>query len=362
MKSKKNISTIFVFIFLFSASFCEVTGQGVDNAKPVDKNSAAIERKSEQSEIVKNENIATQKNNDLTVGSNTNKTANNDRYRIGYQDTVEVNVIRHPELSQSVQVSPEGEIFLPRINSPIAAVCKTEGELKNEITQLYKKNLLRDPFVTVRVVNQMSQSFGVVGAVHKPGTFYLSRPVRLFELLTLAGGEDVEFAGGKIQLARLGNVTGCKETNESVNENENPVFISYKLKDVREGRQNPWMQPGDIISVLKSEEAYVIGNVLKPATVQLDEPKTLTQALAIAGGIDGTANTEKVVIQRQASENSPKMDLVFDLKDIKNKKIPDPQLQANDIIAVGNDKVKSIGKGLVKAISGGVGNLFYRIP
>jgi polysaccharide export outer membrane protein len=361
MKPVKIISALFIFVILLNVSVCEIFGQGTDRAKPIVNTPSTAERKIEKAEVVKVENSGVQKNNDLSNSINPNKDLNSERYRIGYQDTIEVNVFRHPELSQTVAVNLDGTINLPRIETPVIAVCKTQEELKNSITTLYK-NYLRNPFVNVRVSDQRSQSFGVVGAVHKPGTFYLSRPVRLFELLSLAGGQDVEFAGGKIQLARLGNVTGCQENTENRNDKTTPVFISYRLKDVTEGKENPWMQPGDIISVLKSEEAYVVGNVFKPAKVQLDEPKTLTQAIAIAGGLDGTANTQKVIIQRQATGDSPKMDLVFNLKDITDKKTPDPLLQANDIVAVGNDKFKSIGKGLVKALSGGVGNLFYRIP
>ncbi len=55
----------------------------------------------------------------------------------------------------------------------------------------------------MRVSEQKSQSLAVLGAVEKPGNFYLNRKVRLLELLSLAGGHDVEFAGGKIQVARI---------------------------------------------------------------------------------------------------------------------------------------------------------------
>jgi polysaccharide export outer membrane protein len=361
MKPVKIISALFVVVLLLNFSVSKIFGQNTENSKSIEKGEATTEKKITQAEIIKSENSESQKIGNTANASNPNNDTSNERYRIGYQDTVEVNVFRHPELSQTAQVNPDGTIYLPRIDQPIMAVCKTERELKDNIITLYK-NYLRNPFVNVRVINQMSQSFGVVGAVHKPGTFYLNRPVRLYELLTLAGGPDVEFAGGKIQHARLGNLTGCKENPEGMDTKENPVFISYRLKDVTEGKENPWMQPGDIISVLKSEEAYVVGNVFKPAKVPLDEPKTLTQAIAFAGGLDATAKTSKVVIQRQANGNSPKVDLVFNLKDIEDKKIPDPQLQANDIVAVGNDKIKSIGNGLLKAITGGLGNVFYRFP
>ena len=200
----------------------------------------------------------------------------------------------------------------------------------------------------------------VIGAIKKPGSYYLTRKVRLLELLSLAGGQDVEFAGGKIMLARMGSETSCQATRENQDENEG-IFESFRIKDVLEGKQNPWMQPGDIISVLKSEEAYVVGNVFKPAKVPLDEPKTLTQAIAFAGGKDSTAS-DKVVIRRQATGSSTPTDLVFSVNDINSKKIPDPQLQANDIVDVGTDKIKTVRNGLLKALTGGVGGLFYRIP
>ena len=50
-----------------------------------------------------------------------------DRYRIGYQDTLEVQVFRHPDLNQRVSVNPNGSINLFRLDEPIVAVCKKIG-------------------------------------------------------------------------------------------------------------------------------------------------------------------------------------------------------------------------------------------
>ena len=350
MKPAKTFSVLFVIIFLFNVSVSEIFGQGTQNSRPLEKIDLNSEKKIIQPELGKSENF-----------QNQNKETNTERYRIGYQDTIEVVVLKHPELSQMVAINPDGTINLPRIDFPIVAVCKTEGELKENITALYKKNYLRNPFVNVRVSDQRSQAFGVMGAVQKPGNFYLNRKVRLLELLSLAGGHDVEFAGGKIQVARIGNVAGCIEDSTTQNETKD-IFVSYSLKDVLEGKQNPWMEPGDIISVLKSEEAYVIGDVFKPAKVPVNEPTTLTQAIAFAGGHNSTAKTNQVVIQRQAVGNLPPTDLVFNLKDIRDKKIPDPLLQANDIVDVGTDKFKSIRKNLLKTITNGLPSIFTRVP
>ncbi len=289
------------------------------------------------------------------------KNKSNEKYRIGFQDTVEIQVFRHPELSQTVGINTDGTILMPRIDQPIVAVCKTERELGQTIESLYK-TYLRTPFVNVRAVDQKSQTFAVIGAVEKPGSFYLNRRIRLLELLAFAGGPDVEKAGSKIQIARVGNLSACEEDVDSRDEDGDVQFLGFKLNEVMDGKQNPWMQPGDIVSVLEADEAYVVGNVFKPAKVSLKEPKTLTQAIAIAGGLDATAKTDKVFIQRQELGNPNKTELVFNLKDIRDKKIPDPQLQANDIVEISNDKVKSVRNSLLKAITGGLPNVFLRVP
>lgn len=282
-----------------------------------------------------------------------------DKYRIGFQDTIEVQVFRHPELSQVVNINSDGTIRMPRVKDPIIAACKTEGELENTITAHYK-SYLKDPFVRVKAVDQRSQSFGVMGAVEKPGTFYLNRKVRLLELLSLAGGPDVEFSGTKIQVARTGSVLGCAAAPESADETDDFQFTGYRLNDVLAGKENPWMEPGDIVSVLPAEEAYVVGNVVKPTKVVMKEPMSLTQALAAAGGINSTAKTDKIIIQRQ-EVNGNKVSLSFNLKDIIARKIPDPQLQGNDIVQVDADQTKNIIKGVKDVFLKGLPSVFYRV-
>ncbi|MCY7374959.1 MAG: SLBB domain-containing protein [Pyrinomonadaceae bacterium] len=280
----------------------------------------------------------------------------NEKYRIGYQDTLEVRVFRHDDLSQVVNVSPDGTILMPRIDRPISVVCKTERELAETIGTLYKF-YLRNPFVSVRAVEQRSQPFAVIGAVEKPGSFYLNRRIRLLELLAFAGGPKVEKAGAKIQVARVGNVSGCAEKDGSASEDDEVVFLAYKVSDVVTGKDNPWMQPGDIVSILEAEEAYVVGNVIKPAKISLKEPVTLTQAIAIGGGLAPEAKTSKVTIQRQDANSALKTETVYDLKDIRDQKIADPVLQANDIVNVPKDSLKSARNGLIKIFTGGLPTL-----
>jgi polysaccharide export outer membrane protein len=122
------------------------------------------------------------------------------------------------------------------------------------------------------------------------------------------------------------------------------------------------MEPGDIVSISVADEAYVVGNVVEPKKVSLRETVTLTKAIAMAGGLAKEAKTSRVRIQRQGKEGDLQTETFYDLKDIQSKKVPDPILQANDIVDVPNDSIKSIRNGILKAITGGIPNVFYKFP
>jgi len=362
MKAVKILTALCFVIFLNSFSLTSISGQ--EKVIGTDKKTGIPDRnKKDETDTGQNDKKVLPENETTVSPENqwSLKNKTNEKYRIGFQDTLEIQVFRHPELSQVVNVSSDGTILMPRIDNPIVAVCKTERELGTFIGTLYK-NYLKNPTVTTKIVEQRSQPFAVIGAVEKPGNFFLNRKTHLLELLALAGGQDVEKAGANIRITRIGNLGGCSEEGVIVDETKAVEFITFKLNDVLEGKQNPWMQPGDIVSVLEAEEAYVIGQVIEPTKILLKQPITLIQAIAKAKGLDKNAKTDKVIIQRQEANGGVKTELVFSLKDIRDKKIPDPFLQANDIVHVSTDKTKAITNGLISAIGGGIPLIFNRIP
>jgi polysaccharide export outer membrane protein len=306
--------------------------------------------------------------NDKPVADNTSvsvitddKTLN-ERYRIGYQDTLQITVFRHPELSRPVSVNPNGTIYLPRIDQPIVAVCKTEQELANEITAAYKKDYLKDPFVDVRAVEQKSQAFGVIGAVEKPGYFFISKKIHLLEMLAFAGGPNKE-AGTRLLVARTGSSSFCKNDIPVADEQEKEIqLFDFKIRDIQEAKVNFWMQPGDIVSVLEADYVYVVGNVNKPGRIALKDPISLTQAIATAEGFKPASKKDLVRVLRQKTGTNEREELVFNLKDIEKLKTPDPILQVNDIVAVSEDRTKSIINGIVNSLTNGFGNLPLILP
>jgi polysaccharide biosynthesis/export protein len=284
----------------------------------------------------------------------------NEQYRIGFQDTLEVQVFRHPDLNQRVSVRANGTISLFRLEEPIVAVCKTERELAKEIAAAYKKDYLRNPEVNVVVADQKSQSYAVIGAVQKPGNYFINRPVRLLELLAFAGGQT-EDAGSRILVARTGSTSSCSAFRD-INADADIPLLDFKLKDVLELKENLVLRPGDIVSVMVADIVYVYGNVNKQGQVEMKEPLTLTQAIASAEGLKPASDKDSVRVMRQKPGSLEREELVYSLKDINQRKIQDPYLEPNDVVAVGEDRVKSIMNNIGRSLTNGLPSIFYRVP
>lgn len=292
----------------------------------------------------------------LVAGLNTK----DDRYRIGFQDVLDIQVFRHSDLNQRIAVSPNGTIILFRLDRPLIAVCKTERELAGEIAEAYKAKFIRDPQVNVVVSEQKSQSVAVIGSIEKPGNYFINRRFHLLEMLAMAGGPNKE-AGTRLLVARTGSTSNCRDKINETDDSQVEV-LGFKIRDVQEGKQTLWMQPGDVISVLKADIIYVYGNVNKQGTIEVREPITLTQAIVSAEGLKPAAKKGNIRVFRQKPGTSEREELNFDLNQIDKGKVKDPFLEPNDIVAVSEDRMKSILQGLADSIKSSVPSVVYRLP
>lgn len=285
-----------------------------------------------------------------------------ERYRIGYQDTLEIQVYRHPELTRRSTVNPDGTINLFRLDKPILAVCKTETELAGDIAKAYEKDYLRNPEVSVTAVEQRSQAVHVIGAVKSPGSFYIRKRVQLLELLANAGGPDVEKAGSQIAVFRPGSTSNCKMNGSETSSTDDVQLMYFRLREVQEGKSTLWMQPGDVVSVMDADQIYVYGNVNKQGIVRMREPITLTQAIASAEGLKPATEMDNIRVIRQKPGSSERTETVYNFKEIAKGRSPDPFLEPNDIVAVSQDKAQSILNSIGRSLTNGIPSIFYRIP
>jgi len=286
--------------------------------------------------------------------------ANDTRYRIGPGDVLDIRVARAPELSrESVRVDQGGMIRMPMLSNDIPAACLTEGELAENVAKLYRK-YKNDPHVDVFVKEFQSQPVAVIGSVKSAAQFKLQRRVRLLELLSFAGG-PTDSAGQTVQIVHAGGSPLCEKNNSD--DNDSGAFVSYKLAETLRGTPdaNPFVQPGDIVSVPVADQVYVIGNVLRPAAIPLKEPLTVSRAIAIAGGTGPSSKRDKVRILRQLPGGTTKQEINVDLTAIEKSKAEDVALMANDVIDVPTSGAKSLLRSLMGTIVPTVSQLPVRV-
>jgi polysaccharide export outer membrane protein len=277
-------------------------------------------------------------------------------YQLGSGDVLEIRVFNRPQLSRdAVRVDERGMIRMPLIKEELQASCRTGGDLARVITTLYSK-YLRDPQVDVFVKEYQSQPVSVIGAVNTPGRFQLRRAVRLLELLTFAGGPS-ERGGKYIQVVHSAGLAQCESEGEAA-VGSGAGFEAYNVHETLRGdaRANPYVRPGDTVTLPEAEQVFVVGNVVRPMAIPLKETTTITQAIATAGGTMPDTKSDRVRIVRQTSAG--KKEIFVDLKAIASRRAEDVALQANDIVEVPTSGAKRF----LRALGGIMGSSVARVP
>lgn len=297
-----------------------------------------------------------------------------ERYRIGPADVLEVRVFERPQLTrENVRVDGNGHIRLPLMSEEIVAACLSESELAAEVALRYRE-YLKNPQVEVFVKQFSSQPVAVVGSVMRPGSFQLERRVRLRELITLAGGPSSS-AGKTLQIIHDENAPACDNVTprplpQMVASNDGMVPVSSRgaatdssetlappepdvltvdLHALMRGTGiNPYIRPGDFVSVPVADQAFVVGNVFKPAAIDLNQPLTLSRAVAMAGGTLPSTKRSAIHIVRASPFGN--VESTFDLGKIEQHSAPDPLLQAGDIVEVPTSLGKQIIRGTFTTI------------
>ena len=311
--------------------------------------------------------VAAQQTSSLPEKPSVRETAQVSGYQIGAGDLLDIRMLNKPQLSrEGVRVDENGMIVLPLIGD-VRASCLTERQLAREITELYRE-YQNNPQVDVFVKDYQSQAVAIIGAVRNPGRFQLQRPFRLLEILSFSGGPS-DRAGRTVQIIHSEPSRRCAESQHPNGQVEadtrkaiNDVVI-LQLRDLMRGDNaaNPFVRPGDIITILEADQVYVVGNVLRPMALPLTEPLTISRAIAMAGGLMPDTKSDKVRIVRQLPGSGSKQEIVVDLKAIDKERAPDVLLQANDIVDVPVSGSKRFFRDLVSIVAPTVGSLPVRV-
>ena len=165
-----------------------------------------------------------------TDAATTAKTSVSADYKLVPGDKLRVEVYKDAQLSQSVQVRPDGKITLPLANDVVAAG-RTPTELRDAIVTALKP-YISTPTVTVMVVETVAPVIYVTGEVNAAGPQPLAGKVDVIQALATAKGLT-DFANKKKILIRRGSQLIEFNYNDAIKGNASPVYL----------------QPGDTIIV-----------------------------------------------------------------------------------------------------------------
>lgn len=276
-------------------------------------------------------------------------------YLIGPGDEITAKVLGEQQFDFVATVDQDGRIEVPFFETPIDARCRTERELRAEVSKLLSK-YLKNPEMSLRVTGRNSRPpVNVYGEVREPQQFDLKRRARLLELIAFAGGLT-EKSGGMIQVFRTRPPMCADPTDESVwrGEGLNVPSKLYKIADLRQGDDaaNPEIFPGDIVIAQKAAPVFVVGEVMRPGELSIpDDGLRLMQAVAMASGITREAKTKIIKIYRRKPGTSEPDVIAVNYELIKAGKQKDVILQAFDIVEVDKSR-KSVGDVFLEFVTG----------
>ena len=287
-------------------------------------------------------------------------------YLLGTDDQLEIS---GPELTEfankPVRIDDDGDIQAPlvgRIHVSGLTIQQAEQEL-NKVLSTY----IRQPQVVVSVAEVRSQPVSILGAVNTPGVHQVQGYKTLLEMLALAGGIRPD-AGYSIRITRQLE-WGCIPLPKTwIDVSGRFSVAELNLKQIMEARnpeENIQVFPHDVISVPKAEMVYVIGEVKRSGGFVLGEHEAISvlQALSLAEGLNGTADTRHSRILRLKRGADQREELAVDVKDILNGKKSDIALQGDDILFIpGSTGKKAAVRALEAAIQTGTGLAIWRTP
>ncbi len=207
---------------------------------------------------------------------------------IGPRDVIEVKVFQDPNLYTKGTVTDDGRITMPLIGK-VDVSGLTPSEVEARIKGLLEK-YINNPDVSVTVLEAGSKPISVIGAVTHPGRIGITGNISLIQAITQAGGLANGY-GRTLYVLR----TAANGLTEQI-----AIDIDDLMVNGNPDLNLP-LRANDVINVPidSSINIYVLGEVMRPGSVQFrrSQTPTLLQALAAAGGPTDRAS-KRVILKR----------------------------------------------------------------
>jgi polysaccharide export outer membrane protein len=182
---------------------------------------------------------------DLTLGARP--------HLIGPGDLISVDVFSLPELSREVRVDSSGNVSLP-LAGTVTALGNTPEQLAATVQTKLRSNYVRDPQVTVGIVETVSQTVTLEGEVTRPGVYPVVGRMTLMRAIARAEGTSDIAATNHVVIFRT--VEG------------QPMAALYDLRAIRlAAYRDPEVYSNDVIVVGESAARRLFPQIIQAATL-----------------------------------------------------------------------------------------------
>jgi len=210
-----------------------------------------------------------------------------DSYHLQQTDVIRMTVYQEDDMTTEAQISKSGTVSFPLIGS-VMLKGLTVREAEQKVTELYKKDYLVNPRISLVVVSYAKKWITVSGAVETPGN------IPYPEEGTVNLSSAIAMAGGVMENGNSSNITVARKKGGT---------SKYSLT----AGAKVTLYPGDTVVVprLPSDEkriptCTISGEVRNPGNIPLVDGKVdILTAIAMAGGFSKIANHKEAILQKK---------------------------------------------------------------
>lgn len=211
-------------------------------------------------------------------------------YRLGAGDVIRISVYQNPDLQLEARISESGVISYPLLGSVrLGGLGVTQAE--SAIADgLRNGNFVKQPQVSILVLQVRGNQASVLGQVNKPGRYPIETAgMKLSELLAQAGG--VASTG-----ADSVTLVGTRDGRPMRQVIDLPALFRT------DGSADPVVFNGDAVYVDRAPLVYIYGEVQRPGAQRLERGMTLLQVLATGGGLTLRGTEKGIRVHRRNAD------------------------------------------------------------
>jgi polysaccharide export outer membrane protein len=285
-------------------------------------------------------------------------------YVLGPNDQILIRAVQADEIGQKpYRIDGEGNIDLPLIGTVKAGGLSVD-QLEKELAKRLG-TYVRNPQVSVTVVQYRSEPVFFIGAFRVPGIYSLQGSRTLVEMLSSIGGLQPN-ASHRITITRRLEYGPLTLPNAVVDQGSNTSTVEIGMSSLRDNvnpAEDIVLQPYDQISVSREEMVFVSGEVGKVGGLALEDREfiSVTQALSISGGLTHEADAEKARVLRPILNTSKRAEIPVNLKLVLAGRADDYPLMPNDVLYIPRKRsaTDTLGKISVVVVPAVVTGLLY---